>query len=125
MPLLEPEKFIAFVATSNPERAKGFYRDTLGLPLVREDDFAITFDVAGTMLRVTPVPNVVLAPYTVLGWQVANIVETARRLQKTGISFERYEWMQQDELGVWQAPGGARVAWFKDPDGNLLSITQF
>lgn len=119
------QKLMAFVPTRNPERAKAFYRDTLDLNLVSEDQFALAFDVAGTMLRVTSVQELTPAKYTVLGWQLRDIVGAAKSLQEKGISFERYPGMQQDELGIWNSPSGARVAWFKDPDGNTLSITQF
>ncbi len=123
--MLGSQKLVAFVATLDPSRAKEFYRDTLGLPLVREDQFALVFDAAGIMLRVTPVQELAAAKYTVLGWQVRDIVRTAKDLQKAHVTLERYPGMQQDELGIWSSPNGARVAWFKDPDGNTLSITQF
>ena len=122
--MLGSNKLIAFVGTRDANRAKGFYRDTLGLRLVSEEGPAVVFDVGGTMLRVTSVAEVAKAPYTVLGWEVANARETVLALLKRGVKFERYEFMQQDELGVWTAPSGARVAWFKDPDGNLLSVSQ-
>ena len=115
---------MAFAATADPARAKAFYRDTLGLRLISEDGFALAFEVQGIMLRVTTVQKVAVAPYTVLGWQVDDIVATAKALQKAGVQFRRYEGMTQDELGVWQSPGGAKVAWFQDPDGNTLSITE-
>jgi catechol 2,3-dioxygenase-like lactoylglutathione lyase family enzyme len=124
--VLGSSKIMAFVATRDPVRARAFYRDTLGLRLVSEElPFALVFDVNGTMLRVTIVQKVATAQYTVLGWQVPDIVATAKDLQKAGIKLECFAGMPQDELGIWQAPGGARVAWFKDPDGNTLSITQF
>jgi catechol 2,3-dioxygenase-like lactoylglutathione lyase family enzyme len=116
---------VAFVATRDPSRAKKFYRDTLGLPLISEDDFALVFDAAGTMLRVTRVQELAAAKYTVLGWQVRDIEQTVKDLQKAHVTLERFPGMQQDELGIWDSPSGARVAWFKDPDGNTLSITQF
>jgi catechol 2,3-dioxygenase-like lactoylglutathione lyase family enzyme len=116
---------VAFVATREPRRAKKFYRDTLGLALVSEDEFALVFDAAGTMLRVTPVQELVAATYTILGWQVPDIVDTAKGLQKAHVTVERYPGLQQDELGIWNSPSGARVAWFRDPDGNTLSVTQF
>lgn len=122
---LGAQKLVAFVATRDPGRAKEFYRDTLGLQLVSEDEFALVFDVAGTMLRVTRVQELVAAKYTVLGWQVRDIICTVTRLQKAHVVFERYPGMQQDELGIWKSPSGAKVGWFKDPDGNTLSITQF
>ena len=123
--ILGSQELVAFVATRDPSRAKKFYRDTLGLPLVSEDEFALVFNVAGTMLRVTRVQEVAAAKYTVLGWRVRDIVQTAKDLQKVLVTLERYPGMQQDELGIWNSPSGARVAWFKDPDGNTLSITQF
>jgi catechol 2,3-dioxygenase-like lactoylglutathione lyase family enzyme len=123
--ILGSQELVAFVATQDPSRAKEFYRDTLGLPLVSEDEFALVFDAAGTMLRVTRVQELAAAKYTVLGWRVRDIVRTAKGLQRVHIILERYAGMQQDELGVWSSPSGARVAWFKDPDGNTLSITQF
>jgi catechol 2,3-dioxygenase-like lactoylglutathione lyase family enzyme len=113
------------VATRDPARAKTFYRDTLGLTLVSEDPFALVFDAHGTMLRVTTVPQVAAAAYTVLGWRVANIVTASDDLRNSGVRFERYAGMRQDKRGVWKSPSGALVAWFKDPDGNTLSITQF
>ncbi len=101
--MLGSQKLVAFVATLDPSRAKEFYRD----------------------MRVTPVQELAAAKYTVLGWQVRDIVRTAKDLQKAHVTLERYPGMQQDELGIWSSPNGARVAWFKDPDGNTLSITQF
>jgi len=105
-------------------RAKAFYRDILGLLLISEDEYALVFDAHGTMLRVAIVGEIVLAPYTVLGWQVNDIDATVRGLAAKGVKFERYPWMEQDEVGIWSAPSGAKVAWFKDPDGNLLSVSQ-
>jgi catechol 2,3-dioxygenase-like lactoylglutathione lyase family enzyme len=122
---LGTQKIIAFVATCDPRRAKAFYRDTLGLDLVSEDQFALVFDVRGTMLRVTTVQKVATAQYTVLGWQVPNIGATVKSLQSAGVTLEQYPGIPQDNLGIWTSPAGARVAWFKDPDGNTLSLTQF
>ncbi|MGD0436811.1 MAG: VOC family protein [Bryobacteraceae bacterium] len=122
---LRSSEIVAFVGVTNPERAKAFYRDTLGLALVSEDGFALVFDASGTMLRVSLVREVMQAQYTVLGWEVADIAATAKHLQQAGVTLERYAFLQdQDALGIWTAPGGARVAWFKDPDGNILSISQ-
>ncbi len=123
--MLGSEKLVAFVAALDSARAKEFYRDTLGLRLVSEDQFALVFDAGGTMLRVTRVPELVPAKYTVLGWHVRDIVQTVKQLQQARVALERYPGMQQDELGIWNSPSGDRVAWFKDPDGNTLSITQF
>jgi catechol 2,3-dioxygenase-like lactoylglutathione lyase family enzyme len=123
--ILGSSKIVGFVGVRDAERARTFYRDTLGLRLVSEDGFALTFDANGTMLRVSLVREVVAAPYTVLGWQVDDIAAKAKALMAAGVSLERYEnFLKQDELGIWTAPGGTRVAWFKDPDGNLLSLSQ-
>lgn len=123
--LLGSQKLVAFVATCNPGRAKEFYRDRLGLKLLSEDPFALVFDAAGTMLRISTVQELAPAKYTVLGWEASDIVHTAQQLQEAHVNLERYPGMQQDELGIWKSPSGARVAWFKDPDGNTLSVTQF
>jgi catechol 2,3-dioxygenase-like lactoylglutathione lyase family enzyme len=123
-PLLGSERLVAFAATTSPARAKRFYRDALGLRLVEETPFALVFDANGTMLRVTPVEKVVTGEYTVLGWGVRDIEATIGRLKKTGVKFNRYPGMGQDKLGVWTSPSGARVAWFTDPDGHTLSLTQ-
>jgi len=104
-------------------RAKAFYGETLGLRLISEDAFAVVFDAHGTMLRVTPVGEMVPARYTVLGWQVSDIEAAVGELSVKGVVFERYAGLAQDEHGVWTAPGGTKVAWFQDPDGNLLSVS--
>jgi catechol 2,3-dioxygenase-like lactoylglutathione lyase family enzyme len=122
--LLGSRDIVAFVATTSVAKAKRFYRDKLGLPLVEESPFALVFDAHGTMLRVTPVQKMKAAGYTVLGWQVPDIEDAVRRLRKARVRFERYAGMGQDRLGIWQSPGGARVAWFKDPDGNTLIVSQ-
>lgn len=124
-PVLGSHKLIAVVATRNPVRAKAFYRDTLGLRLLSEDRFATVFDAHGTMLRVSNVQELAPAKHTVLGWEVPDIVAMVKELQNAGVKLEQYGLKDQDEFGIWTAPGGTRVAWFKDPDGNILSITQF
>ncbi len=114
-----------FVATTDMNRAKAFYRDTLGLHLVEEQPpFALVFDVNGTMLRVTAVKEFTPDPFTVLGWNVKDIAATAAALRAAGVKFQHYGMPGQDQDGIWTAPGGARIAWFKDPDGNTLSIAQ-
>ena len=116
---------MTFVATVKPEAAKRFYAETLGLRLVSDDQFAIVFDLHGTMLRMEKVQALQPQPFTVLGWKVRDIASTMAGLAKRGVRFERYDGLPQDEHGVWTAPGsGARVAWFKDPDGNTLGISQ-
>jgi catechol 2,3-dioxygenase-like lactoylglutathione lyase family enzyme len=122
--MLKAQPIIAFVATSNPPRAKAFYAKTLGLRFVSEDPFALVFDAAGTMLRVAVVPQLKPAGYTVLGWLVPDIRRAVRRLVRRGVAFERFDGFGQDQDGIWASPSGASVAWFRDPDGNMLSLTQ-
>jgi catechol 2,3-dioxygenase-like lactoylglutathione lyase family enzyme len=121
---LASAKLVAFAATTNQERAKEFYGGVLGLGLVSQDGFALVFDANGVMLRVSTVREVAQAQYTVLGWEVSDIVAKVKDLEQAGVKFERYSFPGVDEMGIWTAPGGARVAWFKDPDGNILSISQ-
>ena len=123
--MLASQKLMAFVAARDLGRARDFYRDRLGLRLVGEDEFALVFDAGGTMLRVARVAEPAAAQYTVLGWKVNDIIQTAKSLLQAKIGLERYPGIEQDELGIWKSPSGAQVAWFKDPDGNTLSITEF
>lgn len=116
---------IAFVSTTKPDQAKHFYRDVLGMKLVEDAPFALVFDARGTMLRVSKVDTLTPAPFTVLGWHVPDIRATMKTLMKRGVAFERYKGMLQDEMGIWTTPDGSRVSWFKDPDGNTLSLTEF
>ena len=121
--MLGSQSIVGFVPTKDFGRAKEFYGDTLGLRVVSEDQFAVVFESAATMIRVVKVGDFTPVKFTILGWQVDDIDETAAALQKRGVVFERFPGMEQDEQGIWRAPGGARVAWFKDPDGNVLSIS--
>ncbi len=123
--MLGNQKIMAFVGTCDPERAKAFYGQTLGLRFVSQDRFAVVFDANGIMLRVTVLEELKPQTHTVLGWEVSDIAAVVCELQKRGVKFERYGFMEQDEQGVWASPSGARIAWFKDPDGNTLSVTQF
>lgn len=116
---------MAFVATSDPAAARSFYADTLGLRLVADEAFALVFDANGTELRVQKVSEPAPLPYTVLGWKVGDIARTVETLAAKGVRFEHYEWLPRDPAGIWTAPDGTKVAWFKDPDGNLLSLTEF
>lgn len=116
---------VAFVPTTNPAAAKAFYESILGLHLISEDPFAVMFDANGTPLRVTTVESAPQLPFTVLGWTVPDITAAVHELVAKGVVFERFAGMDQDDDGVWTVPGGgARVAWFKDPDANVLSVTQ-
>ena len=122
--MLESSQLVAFVATTDLDRANSFYGDVLGLVPIYESPIVRVFNANGTKLRVTLVDELVPAPFTVLGWTVDDIEESVRSLQAKAVAFERFPPMEQDELGVWTTPGGDRVAWFRDPDGNVLSLTQ-
>lgn len=122
---LTAANLIGFVSSSDIARAKEFYRDVLELRVISETSFALVLDAHGTMLRITIVERVQPAPYTVLGWEVANITQAVERLASRGVEFLRYEGMTQDEQGIWDSPSGSRIAWFRDPERNILSLTQF
>lgn len=123
--MLGSEKPMTFVATAQPEKALAFYRDVLGLRFVEDTPFAIVFDANGTMLRIQKVEKVVAPPYTTLGWEVADLDATMAGLVEKGVTFAQFGMPGQDARGVWTAPGGARIAWFRDPDGHTLSLTSF
>jgi catechol 2,3-dioxygenase-like lactoylglutathione lyase family enzyme len=119
-------RMVGFVTTTNPEEAKSFYGGKLGFRFMGDDDFALVFDANGTMLRVGKGRSHTPAQGTILGWQVNDIDAAVDDLVSRGIAFEQFNlaFMKQEPNGVWNAPGGDRVAWFKDPDGNVLSISQ-
>jgi len=116
---------IAFVPTKDMGKARPFYERTLGLPMEGESPIACAFRAGPVLLRVIVVEQLTPFPFTLLGWSVEDIAETVAALTARGVAFDRFEGVEQDELGIWRSPGGARVAWFKDPDGNTLSLTQF
>ena len=116
---------MTFVATKAPQKARQFYEQILGLTFISEDDFAIVFDANKTMLRVQKVQEHTPVNHTVLGWDVDDIYKEVKELLERGVKCEQYEWIKQDELGIWTAPSMAKIAWFKDPDENTLSFTQF
>lgn len=121
--VLANAKVVAFVATVDGGRARQFYEGVLGLTLTLDDQFALVFDSGGTTLRVAKVEAFTPAPFTVLGWRVDDIEAIVDAMTVRGVQFERYEGMPQDERGICQFPGG-QVAWFRDPDGNLLSFSR-
>jgi catechol 2,3-dioxygenase-like lactoylglutathione lyase family enzyme len=121
---LSQYNIIGFLTIVDVARAKEFYRDTLGLRLLSEEPpFALVFEANGIMLRLGMGKEVPPFRGTVLGWEVPDVAAAVRDLERAGVQFERYPQLPQDELGVWSAPGGAQVAWFKDPDGNTLSLS--
>lgn len=122
--MLATSDVIAFASTTDLATARPFYETTLGLPVVDENPYACVFDAHGTMLRITAVAEVAHPGYTVLGWRVTDIDETVALLVSRGVVFARYDGMEQDAQGVWTTPNGDRIAWFTDPDGNVLSLTE-
>jgi catechol 2,3-dioxygenase-like lactoylglutathione lyase family enzyme len=121
MPL---DHIVTFLLTQKPEAAIRFYRDTLGFTFLRDDGFALVFDLHGTMLRIGKVPSHTPAQNTVLGWEVSDMKAVVAELSAKGVAFERYPNMGQDEQGICTFPTGDKVTWFKDPDGNVLSLSQ-
>lgn len=115
---------ILFLASADPDAALRFYRDTLEPTFIEDSPFALVFDAASITLRIQKVDAVTAVPYTVLGFEVDDIGARVRALTDRGVTFERFDFMEQGGMGVWETRDGARVAWFRDPDGNLLSLTQ-
>jgi catechol 2,3-dioxygenase-like lactoylglutathione lyase family enzyme len=113
---------VAFVATTDKDRARAFYEGVLGLEVVHDDAFACVVDAHGTSIRITAVAERAGAEYTVLGWAVDDLEASIDDLGDRGVTFLRYDGIEQDDRGVWVTPVGVRVAWFKDPDGNTLSL---
>jgi catechol 2,3-dioxygenase-like lactoylglutathione lyase family enzyme len=122
--MISGAELVAFVAAHDLDAAGRFYGDVLGLELVESTPFANVYDAGGTTLRVTRVDEVAGAAYTVLGWKVPDIDAAIRALGARGVEFKRFDGLEQDEHGAWTAPGGSRIAWFADPDGNTLSLQQ-
>jgi catechol 2,3-dioxygenase-like lactoylglutathione lyase family enzyme len=115
---------VAFVPTRDSGKARSFYEGVLGLRFVKDDGFALVLDANGIMIRVAKAPEFKPAPFTILGWQVTGIEKVVAALQEKGVHFEIFGFLEQDKLGIWTAPSGDKVAWFKDPDGNVLSVSQ-
>jgi catechol 2,3-dioxygenase-like lactoylglutathione lyase family enzyme len=123
--MLHSSKLMAFLITADSQKARHFYENVLGLEFVADEPFALVFNANGVMVRISKVKALEPASNTVLGWDVADIGSMIHSLSAKGVAFERFSGMQQDAIGVWVSPSGAKVAWFKDPDGNVLSLTQF
>lgn len=122
--MLHINKIKPFVPTTQPEKAKQFYQNTLGLNLVSVDQYALEFEGKESSFRVTTVQSFEPHPFAVLGWEVDEIVSLVQKLKNQGVKFEQFPSLDQNNLGIWTAPSEAQIAWFKDPDGNLLSLTQ-
>jgi len=121
--MLATRRIVGFIPTRDYAKARAFYEGTLGLEVMSQDRFALVLRTAGNMIRVAKTPEFVAQPFTVLGWESPRMDEDVAELRRRGVVFERYPFLDQEESGVWTAPGGTRIAWFKDPDGNLLSLS--
>jgi len=122
--MLGSKNLVAFVPITDSVKARAFYEGVLGLRFIKDDGFALVMEANGVMLRISKAPDFKPAKFTILGWQVSGIEDVVRALTARGVHFERYDFFQQDELGIWTAPDGDKVAWFKDPDGNILSVSE-
>ncbi len=122
--MLDKATVVGFAATTNAEAAREFYGERLGLTLLEDSPFALVFSAGATRIRVQRVRDYTPPGHTVLGWEVADISATVRGLTERGVEFLRVDGLPQDEHGVWTTPDGSRVAWFRDPDGSILSLSQ-
>ncbi len=122
--MLASGKIVGFVPTKDSKKARSFYEGKLGFQFVSDDQYALVMRAGGTTIRIGKGQNFTPAPYTVLGWEVQNIAAVVTWLKERGVTFENYPLIQDRELGVWTTPTGDKVAWFKDPDGNVLSVGQ-
>jgi len=122
--MLSSSKMVGFVATAKPEEAKRFYENNLGLQLLEDSPFALVFASGDNTIRVQKVESLVTPPYTSLGWEVEDIAATLKHLLSNGVEFQHHEGLPQNEAGIWKTPDGAQIAWFQDPDGNTLSLTE-
>ena len=122
--MLREARVTPFLASTDLVRARTFFEDVLGLSVVSLDSFALVLATPQGSIRVTQVQELARAPYTVLGWDVPDVRAAVLALSAKGVSFQRYPGMAQDEFGIWAAPSGSRIAWFQDPDGNVLSVAQ-
>jgi catechol 2,3-dioxygenase-like lactoylglutathione lyase family enzyme len=122
--MLETGTMCGFVITKDYDAARVFYEGKLGLEFVSLDQFAMVMRIGGHPVRISKLEKFTPAQHTVLGWQVADIEATVAWLMSRGVEMEKYPFVEDKERGIWSAPGGAKVAWFKDPDGNVLSVSQ-
>jgi len=115
---------IGFLVTTDYDKTRAFFEGTLGFEFVSLDQFALAMKIGGHQVRISKIPNFTPRQGTVLGWEVSDIEATVAALTKSGVVFEKYPFVQDKERGIWTTPDGSKVAWFKDPDGNILSVSQ-
>jgi catechol 2,3-dioxygenase-like lactoylglutathione lyase family enzyme len=117
-------KLMGFIPTRNGDGVRDFYEGKLGLRFIMDDQFALVFESGDNMIRIARVNDFTPMRFTILGWESSDIEQDVRDLTARGITFDRYGFIPQDDLGIWTSPTAAKVAWFKDPDGNTLSLSQ-
>ena len=122
--MLASGKMVGFIPTRDYDKARAFYQDRLGFEFVSLDQYALVMSIGGHKVRITKIPNFTPLQGTILGWEVEDIEAVATALKNNGVALEKYPFVQDRELGIWTAPTGDKVAWFKDPDGNILGISQ-
>jgi catechol 2,3-dioxygenase-like lactoylglutathione lyase family enzyme len=122
--MLASGKLVGFIPTTDYDSARAFYEGKLGFTFLSLDQFALVMTVGGHMIRIAKMPNFTPLQGTILGWEVADITGVVNWLKDRGVSPEKYPFVQDRELGIWTTPNGDKVAWFKDPDGNVLSVSQ-
>lgn len=122
--MLSQSEVMGFIPTKNAAQARAFYEGKLGLRFISDDDFALVVESGATVIRIAKVEDFTPAPFTILGWRVQNIDDEVRALSARSVPFQRFPGLPQNDLGIWSSPTGAKVAWFKDPDGNILSVSE-
>ncbi|HYM08074.1 MAG TPA: VOC family protein [Terriglobales bacterium] len=122
--MLAASKLMGFVPTRDSLQSRAFYENKLGFRFVSDDPFALVMQAGESSIRIAKAKDFTPAPYTVMGWEVSDVEAVVKWLTQRGVAFEKYPFVQDRELGIWTTPGGDKVAWFKDPDGNVLSVSQ-
>jgi len=122
--MLAAGKMVGFVHTTDYDQARGFYEGKLGMEFIDLNPFALVMRLSGNTVRISKVDSFAPQQGTILGWEVSSIETVVKGLMERGVVFERYAFVEDKELGIWTAPGGDKVAWFKDPDGNVLSLSE-
>jgi catechol 2,3-dioxygenase-like lactoylglutathione lyase family enzyme len=122
--MLASATLMGFLFTKDYDQARAFYEGKLGFQFLSQDQFALAMRAGANMIRIAKIPDFAPARATVLGWEVADIEAMVSWLKGRGVTFESYPFIQDQKTGIWTAPGGDRIAWFKDPDGNVLSVSQ-
>jgi catechol 2,3-dioxygenase-like lactoylglutathione lyase family enzyme len=120
--MLTSGKMVGFIETTDYEKARAFYEGKLGFAFVSQDQFALVVQAGEHHIRIARVADFTPFAGTVLGWEVTDVKAVVLWLKDRGVVTEKYPFVPDKELGIWKSPSGNQVAWFKDPDGNVLSV---